>query len=218
MPSFLRNPLLRMALIFGLCYGGFLIIGQVAGLSKGYRSVIRNLSTRIFQENWSNGIVQFREPGDQFGKGLETAIDMVNREENARAAASGTSVKAVTVYFSIHNWGYLLGSFLLSLIIASPVPIKRKLWAAGISLVFFHIYLMARIWLKLEWEIDAHPELAILDISDFWSSTLDALNVVFVQNIVVSFLTVTFIWALVTFRKDDWGAFSRMIKVPAKAQ
>lgn len=216
MPSFLRNPLLRMVLLFAVAYGGFLILGQVTGITKGYRTVIRNVSTTVFQEHWSEGLVQFREPGAQFGKGLETAIDFVNRAENERAAVTGSSVSAVTVYFSIHNWGFLLGTFLISLIIASPVSIRRKLVAAGISLVLFHFYLFFRIWLKLEWEMDTHPELAIVDLSDFWSKALDAFNIVFVQNIVVSFLVAVMIWIMVTFRKDDWGMFSKLIRVPAQ--
>ena len=216
MPRFLRNPLVRLPLIFIGVYLGMLLLGQYAGISKGYRGMIRNVSTTIFQENWSLGLVQFREPGDQFGKGLETAVDFVNREENNRAAAEGRGVNAVTVYFSIHNWGFLLGAFLIALIVASPVNIKRKAWAAGIGLLLFHFYLLFRIWLKLEWEMDTHPELGIVDLSDFWSGAIDKLNVVLVQNIVVSFLVVTIIWILVTFRKEDWDGFSKMIRVQPK--
>jgi|GEM_PF-3051435 len=211
MQTLLRNPLLKLALIFGLAYGGLLILGQM-GVSASYRTVIRNASTDLFQQRWSKGFVQFQEKEDTFGKGLETAISFVNREENARAAANGTSVKAVTVYFSIHTWGYILGTFLVSLIIASPVSIKRKLIASSISLAVFHLYLIVRIWLKLEWEMDAHPELGILELSSFASGVLDVLNTIFVQNIVVSFLTVTLIWILVTFRREDWKTFSALIR------
>lgn len=201
-----------MVLLFGLVYGGLLVLGQYAGFSKSYRSGIRNASTSLFQKGWSKGYVQFQEKEDEFGKGLETAISFVNREANDKAAAAGTSVKAVTVYFSIHTWGYLLGTFLLALIVASPVPNRRKLIAAGISLVIFHFFLFFRIWLKLEWEMDAHPELGILELSSFKSGLFDVLNTVFVQNIVVSFLTVTLIWGVVTFRREDWKTFSAMIK------
>lgn len=197
------KPIKRFVLIFLGIYGVLLAAGHWGGLGDAYQKLIQSAGNGIFQEMWSDGLADFQVEKDPLQKGMDTVIMLVNREELGKARAENRSVNVIKVYFSSWQSGFLSTAFLLALVLASPVPMRRKLISAGIGLLLITLFVLFRLWINLMFSWDENPKLGVVEYSSFSSGLIQFLDGVFVKHIVVSFVVPLVLWILVTFGKGD---------------
>jgi hypothetical protein len=198
------KPIRKFLLFFLGIYAALLLLGHFGGLQNAYRDLIQSLGNSVFQEWWSKGLVDFQDGTDPLNKGMDTVMMLLNREELTQARASGQNVSVTKVYFSTWQSGFLSTAFLLALILASPVPPKRKAIASGIGLMLVTLFVLFRLWVNLMYSWDMHPKLNVLQLGSTASGLIEFLDGVFVKHIVVSMVVPLILWILVTFRKEDW--------------
>lgn len=99
--------------------------------------------------------------------------------------------------------GYRPTVFLITLVLATPVPWSRRWRAMLIGLLVVTIFVIFRVWLRI---LDAFSDgnvLSIYDLGAFWKSVLQGMVTILVRAPVPSYIVPAFIWLLVTFRRDD---------------
>lgn len=197
------KPIKRFVLIFLGIYGVMLVAGHWGGIGNAYQKLIQSAGNSLFQEMWSDGLADFQEEKDPLQKGMDTVIMLVNREELGQARAENRGVNVIKVYFSSWQSGFLSTAFLLALILASPVPIRRKLISTGIGLALITLFVLFRLWINLMFSWDENPNLNVVEYSSFSSGLIHFLDGIFVKHIVISFVIPVVLWILITFGKGD---------------
>lgn len=215
MKDWLRNPLRRFIVIFVFSYLAIIAIGQWAGLREVYRDSIVKGTTKVFMNWWADGIVKPDVGTDPSNEGMDMLFILLNRKANQEAIDTNKSVFVIKVYQNSWQAGYLLTAFLLSLVFASPVPLKRKMIAASLGFLLLQMYVFFRFWINIEYSFQSNMKLDVVSHGAFLQSTITFLDAVFMKNIVVSFTVPLLLWALVTFQRGDFARISRIF-IPQK--
>ncbi len=141
-------------------------------------------------------------------------IDTSENKQNLTFKVANLAIKMPNGYWlardiSINNTTFFIlpMSFLLSLIIASPVRLKQKLIAILLGFIVLQLF----IYLKFAFTVLAYPEdrFAFILLPGFIRSVINLGSDVFVHkmeagsNLIMS----VFIWLAVTFRKKDYSQF-----------
>lgn len=208
MQKFLRNPIYKMVAIFAVAYGGILLLGGLAGMENGYRTAMQSVSNKVFRNFWGDGLVFFQDGVDPSGKEMDTAITLVNRKAFVEAQQNNTTVYSIKVFCSMRNWGYLISAFFAALLIASPVPLRRKLIAGTVGLLLVQLFVLFRIGVDVEFSFQQNEKLNVLDYGGFWEDVIIGMDAFFAKNIVIAFAVPLIIWILVTFKKGDLKALT----------
>ncbi len=156
----------------------------------------------------SAGRVDFR-PIDP-PSGNNSALDFDIRLENIRTRQTGT----FELERNSRNMAYLPMAFTAALILATPVPWRRRLTAllAGLCLISAFIGLQLALHLL---NVFSNPD----PLNQFalapWSKTLVQVSLkVAVLSPVTAYIAPVFVWVLVAFRRDDWKALAGPATVP----
>jgi hypothetical protein len=100
--------------------------------------------------------------------------------------------------------------FLIALLIASPVPWKRKLMASILGYLALIIFCVVRLWILVLHQI-SRESLEIYNYSTATVNTLGTLSSFFTPGLVI--VVTVFIWIGVTFRKEDFKKLKDLIEV-----
>lgn len=212
MKRLLANPLYKMIAIFVLAYAGILILGNVANLQEGYRSAMENVSNKVFREFWSQGYVFFEADEDPTGEEMDTSMRMLNREALLEAQRNNTNVYSIKVFCSLRNWGFLSTAFFLALVLAAPVPLRRKVIAGLIGFLLVQLFVLFRIWVDLEFTMQQNPKLNIVNYAGFWEKVIVTMDAFFAKNIVIAFIVPLLVWIFVMFKREDMKLLSSLRK------
>jgi hypothetical protein len=151
----------------------------------------------LFGSFGANGKVRFEETGDP---SFDTRISLVNV---GRMDANG-KLKQLQCPCSIRRCGYIHAVFLTALIVATPVPIRRKLWALLWGLILIHCFIAAVLGIWIAFNFCGEP-LYLFAMSPFWKGKLNVPFELFILNGTSGFVAAVIIWVLVTFRREDWS-------------
>ncbi|MEM7035894.1 MAG: hypothetical protein AAF570_02870 [Bacteroidota bacterium] len=217
MPTWLQNPLRKFLVFFAGAYLLLLALGSWGGVGSAYKGMVHSFSDRMFGNWWSEGYVFVKDGKDPLNEGMDLAMHLVSRKQFAAAQANKTNVKTITVYQSTWQAGYLITAFFLALVVASPVPTRRKLWSAGIGLVVLTLYVLFRFWINIDYSFQQNPVLDVVHHGEFMQSVMIFLDAFFMKNIVVSFIVPLLLWILITFQKDDREEWVKLIRPQATA-
>lgn len=205
MTRFKVQPILRFLLWFVLAYAGLLILFSFFENQLGDQ--YRAMGKSRFEKFGKKGIVQFFPNEDRStGYKLNTKVVLFNRDQVIAARQSGqATVKGGELYISSWYSFVLPITILLSLIIASPVPWKRKILAALVGLLLLYFFIVFKLRLSIANEYINNPELQYIPSNPKWTKVA---HKIFVTNIETTIILPVFIWILVTFRKSDLSEFS----------
>lgn len=102
-------------------------------------------------------------------------------------------------------------AFLVALILASPVPLKRRFWA----LLTGTLILLVFYWFRLIMFLTVCPDerLRLADVSGFFYDVMLVLNNIFIEGMAAgsTVALVVIIWLIATFRKSDYQAAKELI-------
>ncbi len=190
----------RFVIIYGL------LIAPVPGLRENYAKFYRAGGTFLFSTFGSKGITVF-EPNPQPGIS-DTVIKLQNREQ----IRPDGMILSLPIYVKSRYSGYLGTAFLIALILATPVPILRRLISLLAGLILIHCYIAFNVGIAILYSYNLEKGLDMFDLSPFWERILNLIyqrlegdGATTACGLVVS----VFIWMLVSFRHQYWAKFFR---------
>ena len=193
------SPLKRISGVFLRCmiyYG--LLVAPWPGVMDGYRAFFRAGGNLLFHSIGSTGSVSF-EPIPSRDHTKDTKLVLSKQPAtptDPRPVRRDMAIKCVYI-------GYRPTAFLVALVLAAPVPWRRRLWALLWGLVLVNAFAALRVTLQL---LDAFSDpnlLALFSLAQPLKITLKILVLVFFHAPEMHYIVPAFIWLLVTFRRGD---------------
>ena len=167
------------------------------GVKEGYGYVFRAGGNTFFRSFGSAGRVYFHPITDQpVGK---DAKDTAAKLENIKSGARGT------MDMNSRLMGYLPTAFAAALILATPVPWSRRLWALLWGVLLMSGFAGFELALRL---LDAFSDknvLAVFSLGPVGKASVVILMKVLAMSPVSAYIAPIFVWILVTFRRGDWA-------------
>ena len=118
-----------------------------------------------------------------------------------------TGIKMIPVGYIKHNShrsGYICTTFLIALILATPVGWRRRGWALLYGMLLIHVLIALKVGILLLYGFNKEP-FSVIVLSPFWSRALSLAYHVFIPNLTFSLIVSVFIWFLVSFRREEWA-------------
>lgn len=169
------------------------------GVQQGYASLFCYAGNLAFHVFGSAGRTRFRvldpPPANK------NAVDWEIKLENIRTRAGGTFDQDR----STRKMGYLPAAFTASLVLATPIPWRRRLAAIAWAMALITAFVGLQLTLRL---VDAfsNPDVFNQFELGLWTKrVLSILLKVVVMSPVTAFIAPIFVWVLVTFRRGDWA-------------
>lgn len=187
----LAGFVVRLLIIYGL------LCIPWPGVRRGYAALYRSAAKGLFGSFGSEGVVRF-QPAHAEGGRFDSEIVIQKLGYPKFGAVPHDSITT----------GYLPMTETIALVLATPIPWRRR-WKAllyGVLLVYGFVALRVWItlldgWFSLEQSLAGHTS------DPFWSNILARVfEFFFGVNPTCTFFVPVIIWILVTFRKGDWPA------------
>ena len=191
----LRNPifafLCRFALIFGL------LILPWPQWNELYGEYFRALGQMAFSREGEKRVVFFERHELQHGfSSLNTRMTLGNRDW---ADASGKG-RGEIVDLDTRSIGWVPTALTAALILATPIPWRRRTWALLGGLLLIHCFILFSLQ---TWIWNESPGLSLTTLSPFWKMVVDDLQYTLVTQMGASFSVPVLIWIVVTYRRED---------------
>lgn len=136
-------------------------------------------------------------------------------EATRRARAAKTNQITVNHAEYVTNiWQYIWIPLMLvmSLILATPIPIKRRLFSLLLGIVVTTIFIFAKFHIRFVVEINRHGWLDLGSQGTFAKKMFVYMNT-FLLYMGASLIAAVIIWAIVTFRKGDHLLFMKPVEI-----
>jgi hypothetical protein len=186
---------IRFVVLLVVVYGSLMACWPVLG--KGYSRLYRTGANFLFGSFGSKGIVEFRESN-------EAVYDIEVRLYNVEHKEQNGAMKGIRIWQSSRHAGYMETAFLAALVIATPMPIRRKALALFCGLLLVHGFFVIMIAIYITKAFSSEP-LSLFAIDEFWKQILYRVDG-YVIDTACGFIVSIFIWVLVSFRRGDWAA------------
>lgn len=184
--------LLKATVIYGL------LAAPISVYDETYGKVYRKVAEVFFTKFRENGFTRFRE-------WKEPAQTHVNLGNSTMIRPDGTSRVAFTDV-NTRYLGYMPTILLISLVLASPVPWKRKLIALVAGLILVTLLVMFKQWIALLWLSEQSQWLQLTNFSGTTLKVFNFTNTIISDSASTVLYFVVAIWLLVTFRVGDFKA------------
>jgi len=160
-----------------------------------YGKFYRSFSGFVFNKCSSSAIYRLKKTT----KADYSMIMVGNRD----LAGKGGDVQGIKDEFSTRTRGFLPMILLFSLILASPVKIKRKFFAILTGFIIVTFWVMVKQWIYNLYLMSENPILNLVHFSETGKKTIIFLYQDIVISLTPSFTFVVIAWLLVTFRMED---------------
>ena len=194
-----RNPLVYFLVWFFVLYG--LLIFPWPGWNNTYARIFDAMGNLAFSHLGGSCLVDFHLHETQHNfTTLSAQIEMTN---HAQVDSTGKS-PGVQIEVDSRSIGWVPTALTAALILASPVPWRRRAWAFALGMVLINIFIMGSIWV---WMWDVGPQIELYTFSPFWNEVADDLVYILINQLGASFSVPLVIWIFVTFRRSDAAIF-----------
>jgi hypothetical protein len=158
---------------------------------KFYRSTCKIL----FSNFHDTGIAFFKETRNP-------GITQIKISNNATQQTNGMIVSG-TSEFSTRYRGYIPTIFFISLLLASPLPLKRKCYSGMVGLILVTCIIMLQQWIQILFMCGQNKQLLIFNFTVSQKRMIDFFFFNFANYNGPSLVFMIAIWILVSFRKND---------------
>ena len=186
---------IRFFCLFLLAFG--LLMAPWPRLGRAYTKFYSTGAAFLFGSFGSTGIVTFEPLHDSE---YDLHVTLYHR---AHMDPDGDVVAIQTRHNSRHA-GYMYAAFLAALILATPIPTRRKGWALFWGMILIHGFVASQLALRLFHAFNNRP-LSMFVLSTFSKRILSISHQAFAVNVTLGFVVCVFIWILVSFRRRDWA-------------
>jgi hypothetical protein len=180
----------RFALVYGL------LILPWPGFNDAYGRYFRGLGQAAFAREHAQRQVRFEAVPKELKHVLDTRIVLANRD--LLDPQGYGPVKYLEL--DTRGIGWVPTALLLALVVATPVPWRRRIPALGWGLLAVHGYIWFSVAVHL-WNNSG--ELSLVSLTPFWQRVAGGLDETLVVQMGASFVVPVFLWLLVTLRKQD---------------
>lgn len=177
---------IRVVLIYGL------FVLPWPGVRTAYAALYRAGGNLAFGALIPGGYVHFQPLPYQPGR-PDTRIHYVNLRTGVEGARKGSS----------RNPAFRQTVFLISLILATPLPWRRKLSTLWWGLILMHLAIFCKLFIIVLHDF-SKVGITVWDSASLWSKALTQINTMAVHDVVMLTLVPVFIWMLVSFQRKDW--------------
>lgn len=185
------RPVIGFLVKFLLAFVALMVLWR--GVGTGYAEAFRTAGNLLFARFGSDGLVDFQRVQQPTSED-DLRILLMNRRNNAQYTYAGSS----------RLQGYKPTAFLLALILATPVSWKRRGRAVLWGLLWVNLYIAFKTWVFILARYCGSNELALYAPGALARALLDYLEWLTVISFAAWLIIPLPIWALVTFRRDDW--------------
>jgi hypothetical protein len=168
------------------------------GVRAAYSKFYRSGAAFLFGSFGSKGVVCFRQSGDVE---YDINVGLYNRD---RRNWDGIVV-GVWAHHTSRRDGYMYTAFMTALILATPIPFRRKGWALLCGLILMHGFIALKLAIRILHAFNSEPQLSLFAPNPFWKQVLSITHEAFAVNVTFGFIVSFFIWILVSFRREDWS-------------
>lgn len=177
--------------LVGLLYG--LMVLPWPGVRAGYAAFFRAGGNGIYPSLIPGGTVKLhplREPKGQ----LDTVMVLRNLRSSKERRFMTSSQKP----------GYLSTALVVALVLATPLPWRRRLWALLWGLILVTGFVACVTFVIVLYPFRAGG-LALFGPPAPWDSVLAVCYTVATSSVVTWFIAPIFLWGLVCFQRSDWS-------------
>ena len=179
---------------FALTYG--LLIVPWPGFNAAYGSYFRGLGQAVFAREGERRILYFEAVPKKLHRVLDTRIALANRDQFDRSGRGpGRYLELDT-----RGVGWVPTALVLALILATPVPWRRRGRALLWGLLVVHGYLLLCVAVYI-WSNST--DLLLLTLNPFWKEVVRGLEETLLTQMGASFVEPVLIWIFVTLRRQD---------------
>ena len=187
--------IIRFFCLFLLAFG--LLMAPWPRLGRVYTKFYSAGAAFLFSSFGPTGTVNFEPLSDSE---YDLHITLYHR---AHTDPDGEVVAIRTRHNSRHA-GYMYTAFLAALILATPIPLKRKTLVLFFGIILIHCLVASQLALRLLHAFNNGP-FSMFALSPFSRRVLSVSNQAFAVNATFGFVVCVFIWILVCFRRSDWA-------------
>jgi len=161
-------------------------------VTRAYASAYRSVCNACFSSMVSGGSVHF-QPISEPKRDYDSEILFVNTRTGAKQLALASS----------RDPAYLQTAFVIALVLATPLPWRRRFLSLGASLVLVHLVILAKVCLTLVHGLN-RGQVAVLHLSHGVERVVALANREAVNDIVSVLMIPVLIWMVVIFFAGDW--------------
>jgi hypothetical protein len=170
-------------------------------IGEAYASTYRTVGNTIFQKFPPHGRVRII-PKERPTRLLDSTLRLGNVETRGVLAQD----------FSARYHGYAPTRLMLSLILASPIPWSRRIWALLWGTALIHVWIVFELSLMILDGYTGDHGAAMFTYNPTIMKNVKWIFHVAVETIVPRYVIPSLLWILVTFRRGDWEGFQRLLQ------
>lgn len=189
-----------------LLFYGLLAWVPWPGVSEGYSAFYRYTGNVFVESLGSEVTIWFRPP--VYDKGPDKDLEFAIRAKGETAVRNTPINTRLT--------GYLPTVEVIALILATPIPWRRRGWAVLWGFIGANVFVAFRLATTLVYML-CHQPPYIDGVTQFWSDATYRVFEIAMRSPTISFMVPIFVWILVTFRRGDWTAFLQQTATDDKA-
>jgi len=182
--------LVRFALVAGI------LVSPWPGLEERYADTLRRTAQSIFDGDGSKWVVLFKPTSDPH---LDTTIYIGNRKQ----AAPDGKLSAAQISFTSRYVGYLPTVLLAALVMATPLPWKRRFFALLWGLLSMHLFLGLLMLIMILNQCSQFPAMNLVHLGPFQEQVVHSTYDVFIHHLGARLAVPVLLWILICFRRDD---------------
>ena len=205
-PNSLTGFLVRLVILY------VILLLPWPGFTEAYVACFCAIGRTAFACDNPQRELTFETPEPRSPRPRDTRVVIVNR---ALMAPDGSG-PVRNLNFDAWRLGWTPTALLIALILASPVPWRRRWRALVLGLVFVNGVIVATLGVAI---LNESKEVSLLTLTPFWRTVLNGCKMMLTNQI--SLLAPVLIWILVTFRREDLvrmrNQFARPASTPKSA-
>lgn len=218
----------RLLLFFVVLTGttSALLLLPIPQIDRTHAAFFRSVGDVVFSRFWfwPDGKVRFIDLYADDVRGAvagATAVPLpasyrpplVKREMETLMIVTNRSVPTTfgQLRLSSRMVGYWPLAFMFALVLAKPLPFKRKLWAFALGLAVTEAFVLFRLTLHLaDACFFANKKYALYVLGEGAHGILHQVKQIVVDNPTSSFVAPLLIWIFMAFTRQDWAVFHEM--------
>lgn len=188
--------LLRFALVFGLT------IAAWSWLGEAYAAFFRDSFTWLAGAVGDTVFVRLDAvpPAERTSPYADVVVLLANADHLDRAQVAVASFQVSSRYT-----GWLDLTFLMSLLLVTPMPWRRRAWVLPVGLVLGELFVLARLALGVLYTLDAHPPLGVVQLDGIVGTLVRGTYESFVRdNLEAGLLFGLLVWAALGVPREAW--------------
>lgn len=196
----MAKVIIKFLIIFIVAYAVMTV--PQTGISDLYAKFLRMEGNFFFGEFGEKGMVLFEPNEDKHSWNYPTMMILFNRDQYDNAAKTGANLTYVKHNLAMY-YDFLFAAFLVALVIATPLSLKRKLMALLLSVILLHVYINFTLFIEIISQFSDYPAVGVVHLSPFRLKVVKFIYPIVRVNFGTGFFVALLVWLTVCFRKED---------------